>query len=71
LIAATGGYLDDVTPSAVPAFERQLLERFRAEHPGLYREIDHTGELTGETREAMTETLTEYRAAWAKRSRAR
>jgi F-type H+-transporting ATPase subunit alpha len=71
LIAATGGYLDDVTPSAVPAFERQLLERFRAEHPGLYREIDHTGELTEGMREAMTETLTEYRAAWAKRSRAR
>ena len=71
LIAATGGYLDDVTPSAVPAFERQLLERFRAEHADLYHEIDHTSELTEGMREAMTETLTEYRAAWAKRSRAR
>ena len=71
LMAATGGYLDDVAPEDVPAFERQILSRFRAEYPGQYEEINRTGELDDRLREVLTAALTEYRASWAKRSRAR
>jgi F-type H+-transporting ATPase subunit alpha len=68
LMAATGGYLDDIAPSVVPDFERQLLEQFQAEHPGVYQETNHTGELSAAARETLTDMLTEYRAAWARRS---
>ena len=59
--------MDDVTPEDIPAFERQLLERFRSEHPGAYQEINRTGELTDELRQTLTGALTRYRAAWAQR----
>jgi F-type H+-transporting ATPase subunit alpha len=68
LMAASGGYLDDVEPSDVPAFERFILDRIKAEHVNLYEELNRTGELDGEMRETLTGALTEYRAAWAQRS---
>ncbi len=71
LMAATGGYLDDVEPEQVPAFERQILARFKAEYPAQYEEINRTGELDDRLREVLTTALTEYRASWAQRSRAR
>ncbi len=67
LTAASEGYMDDVTPEDVPAFERQLVERFRSEHPGSYQEINRTGELSDDLRETMTSALTRYRADWAQR----
>jgi F-type H+-transporting ATPase subunit alpha len=65
LLAATGGYLDDVLPDDVPAFERQLLSRLRAEHGSLLAEIDRTGELSSAMRGTLSSTLAEYRADWA------
>jgi F-type H+-transporting ATPase subunit alpha len=68
LMSASGGYLDDVEPGDVPAFERHIVDRFKAEHANTYEEINRTGELGDETRETLIEALTEYRAAWARRS---
>jgi F-type H+-transporting ATPase subunit alpha len=68
LMAASGGYLDDVEPRDVPTFERHVLERFRSEFSGPYGEIGRLGELSDENREVLTSALTEYRAAWAQRS---
>jgi F-type H+-transporting ATPase subunit alpha len=67
LLAATGGYMDDVAPEDIPAFERQVGERFRSEHAGCYAEINRTSELSEDVRETLTSALTEYRAAWAQR----
>jgi F-type H+-transporting ATPase subunit alpha len=68
LVAATGGYLDDVSPAQVPAFERLLLDRFRSEYPAQYERINREGDLDDDARTTLTAALTEYRAAWARRS---
>jgi len=68
LMAATGGFLDGVEPRDIPGFERQLLERFKAEKAGLQAEINRSGQLSDEAREELNRFLTEYRAAWAQRS---
>jgi F-type H+-transporting ATPase subunit alpha len=67
LIAASGGYLDDVTPADVPAFEQYLLSRFRSDHPAEFQAINQDDELSDETRALLVSALTEYRAAWAQR----
>ena len=67
LLAATAGYMDDVAPEDVPAFERQIVEQFGSEHAGSFHEINRTGELTDDLRETLTSALTRYRAAWAQR----
>jgi F-type H+-transporting ATPase subunit alpha len=71
LMAASSGYLDDVEPDQVSAFEAYILDRFETEHPGVYDEINRTGELTDEIRDTLVEALTEYRAAWNQRSQSR
>jgi F-type H+-transporting ATPase subunit alpha len=68
LTAASGGYLDEVPPGVVPAFEDYIVDRIKDEYPEPFEEIEHTGRLNDETREVLTEALTEYRAAWAERS---
>jgi F-type H+-transporting ATPase subunit alpha len=68
LFAATGGYLDEVEPGDVPAFEDYIVDRFTEQHPEILEEIDQTGQLNEETRQVLTEALTEYRATWAQRS---
>jgi F-type H+-transporting ATPase subunit alpha len=68
LTAASGGYLDEVPPGEVPAFEDYIVDRIKDEYPEPFEEIEHTGRLNDETREVLTEALTEYRAAWAERS---
>jgi F-type H+-transporting ATPase subunit alpha len=57
LLAATEGYLDDVALKDVPAFESGLLARFEAEHPESYYQINRSGELPTEMREALAETM--------------
>jgi F0F1-type ATP synthase alpha subunit len=56
-LAATEGYLDAVALKDVPIFEGELLARFEAEHPGCHYELNRSGELTAETREALVETM--------------
>ena len=67
LMAASGGTLDDVEPADIPAFERQLLERFKSEFPDQYEEINREGELSEATREVVLGALMDYRTAWAGR----
>jgi F-type H+-transporting ATPase subunit alpha len=62
LLAAIEGFLDEVPPEDVPAFENGLLARFEAERPGLYNQINRSGELTEEAREELMAMYTEYRA---------
>jgi len=64
LLAAVEGVLDDVPPEDVPAFESGLLARFEAEHPGLYHQINRSGELAEEARQALMTMFAEYRATW-------
>jgi F0F1-type ATP synthase alpha subunit len=71
LIAASGGYLDDIKPADVPAFERYILSRIRTEHGAAYQEINQTEELSQETRDLLAGALTEYRAAWTHRRQPR
>jgi len=68
MMAASGGYLDDVLPADVPAFERYILSRLHAEQENEVQEINQTGELSDEVRSRLVSALTEYRAAWAQRS---
>jgi F-type H+-transporting ATPase subunit alpha len=64
LLAATEGLLDDVRIEDVPAFEIGLGTTVEAEHPGLCRQVDRHCTLEDDTREAMLQTITDYRAAW-------
>jgi len=68
MMAATGGYLDDVLPADVPAFEWYILSRLHAEQENEVQEINQTGELSDEVRSRLVSALTEFRAAWAQRS---
>ena len=65
LLAAIEGFLDDAPLEDVPAFERGLLSRFQAEHPGLYHHIDRSGELDEEAQEILLAMLAEYHATWS------
>jgi F-type H+-transporting ATPase subunit alpha len=67
LVAATGGYMDDVPPVDIPAFEEHVLRFLKSELPALHVEVNRAGELDDEMREALTSALTEYRAVWAQR----
>jgi F-type H+-transporting ATPase subunit alpha len=68
LFAASGGYLDEVSPGDVSTFEEYILDRFSAEYPQTFEEIGETGQLSDEARAVLIEALTEYRATWAGRS---
>jgi len=57
LLAATEGYLDGIALKDVPAFESGLLARFEAQHPESYYQINRSGELPTEMREALAETM--------------
>jgi len=57
LLAATEGVLDDVALKDVPAFESGLLARFEAEHLESYYQINRSGKLPTEMREALAETM--------------
>ena len=60
LLAATEGYLDDIALQDVPAFENRLLAHIEAEHPGLLHQINRSGELPTEKREALAEAIGNY-----------
>ncbi len=64
LVAATEGFLDDVALEDVPAFEDRLLARLEAEHAGLSRQINTTGELSEDNREALMTMIADSRTAW-------
>jgi hypothetical protein len=51
-------------PEEVPAFESGLRDRVKAEHPGILNQINRSGGLTDEMREALTEVIADYHTAW-------
>ncbi len=57
IFAGARGYLDNIPVPQVLAFERELLARFRDEHPEVVEELDRTGvmseELEGTVREVI------------------
>jgi F0F1-type ATP synthase alpha subunit len=57
LLMTTEGYLDDIPIENVSAFEAELLARFKAEHPGLYEQVNRSGEISAEMRERLVETM--------------
>ena len=67
LLTATGGYLDGVALGDVPAFESGLLAHLEGVHPGILPQLNRSGELTEEMREALVETIANYHAAWLER----
>jgi F-type H+-transporting ATPase subunit alpha len=64
LLAATEGYLDAVPIDDVRDFETGLQRRAREAHPALFAQLNRTGVLTEEMREALLETLERHRMAW-------
>jgi len=70
LTAATGGYLDDILPEDVPAFEQRLLSVFRTEYAQVGAEIGARGVVSEETQETLRVMLAECRASWTGRGRA-
>ena len=64
LLAATEGYLDDIALEDVPNLEKGLLAHLGSAHPEIDQQINRTGELTTETREALTTTIASYRTTW-------
>ena len=65
LLAAAEGLLDDVAVGAMPAFESALMSWFENRHAGLWRQIDRTGELSGEVRATLMTEICEFREIWA------
>ncbi|MBN1921718.1 MAG: F0F1 ATP synthase subunit alpha [Anaerolineae bacterium] len=64
LLAATGGYLDGLQVEEIQNFEHGLLERVQAEHPIMSAQLNRTGELTKEIRDAFIESLESHVAHW-------
>jgi F-type H+-transporting ATPase subunit alpha len=60
LLAATEGVLDQIAVDDVPAFERGLLDLVRRREPELLQQINRTGELPADTREALLELIFNY-----------
>ncbi|MGD2103673.1 MAG: F0F1 ATP synthase subunit alpha [Anaerolineae bacterium] len=67
LLTATEGLLDSVTVEEVPAFERGLLELVQRREPELLHQINRTGELLPDTREALMGIILDYAAEWSER----
>ena len=67
LLAATEGVLDELPVDEVPAFEQELLDLIRRREPELLQQIDRTGSLTPDRREAVMSVIYDYVAEWAER----
>lgn len=64
LLAVTEGHLDDVPLEELRAFERDLSERVKKEHPALVGQLERTGALTVEMRQCFLETAQHQHDAW-------
>jgi proton translocating ATP synthase F1 alpha subunit len=64
LVAVTGGYMDDIVLSDIPAFERGLLERLRTDHQALCVDLNRDGELSDAVRAELEGVISAYRETW-------
>lgn len=60
LLAATEGFLDQIPLDRLREFERGLLQQMQKHEPAFVAQINRSGELTDEMREAFLQVLTEY-----------
>jgi F-type H+-transporting ATPase subunit alpha len=67
LLAATEGVLDQIPVEDVLAFERELLDLVQRQEPELLQELDRTGELSTETRQALMSVIHKYTTEWSER----
>jgi len=67
LLAATEGVLDQIPVSDVPAFESQLLELARKREPELLQQINRTGKLSSDAREALMAVIFHHATEWSER----
>ncbi len=67
LLAATEGVLDEMAVDDVPAFERGLVNLAKRREPELLQQINRTGRLSADTREALMELIFNYAAEWSER----
>lgn len=67
LLAASEGFLDDISIEAIPAFEGELLAWFENRPAGPWHQISRTGELSWEAREMLMTEIGEFRETWAGR----
>jgi len=67
LLAATEGVLDRIPVGDVPSFEQELLGLVRKREPELLQELDRTGELSSNTREALMTVIHHYATEWSER----
>jgi F-type H+-transporting ATPase subunit alpha len=67
LLAATERVLDQIAVDDVPAFERGLLNLVKRREPELVQQINRTGELPADTREALMEVILNYATEWSER----
>jgi len=67
LLAATEGVLDQIPVDDVPSFENGLLELVRKREPERLQQINRTGELSSDTREALMTVILNYATEWSER----
>jgi len=67
LLAATEGVLDRIPVGDVASFEQELLGLVRKREPELLQELDRTGELSSNTREALMTVIHHYATEWSER----
>ena len=67
LLAATEGVLDRIPVDEVPAFERGVLELVRKREPELLQQINRTGELAPDARQALMKVIIDYATEWSER----
>jgi F-type H+-transporting ATPase subunit alpha len=67
LLAATEGVLDQIPVEDVPIFERELLDLVQRQEPELVQELDRTGKLPAETRQALMSVIHSHSTQWSQR----
>ncbi len=69
LAMAAEGYLDDILPDEIPAFERAFLAHFAAAHPTLYARAGRSPQFLEEIRAVLPQTAEDFRVAWIRKMR--
>jgi F-type H+-transporting ATPase subunit alpha len=67
IFAGTQGVLDELPVGEVLAFEAEMLQHVRNEHPEILAEMRKSGEISGELAKRLPEVLANFRSAWLAR----
>jgi len=65
LYAVTSGYLDDVAPEDIAAFDEELLKFVKTNHPDIGKSIQETKDLVPETEESLKKAIEDFKQARA------